>query len=429
MLKLSLLAFLLLAAPADPCAIPQTSAVDTIARAIASGIGRIPRGATVATVALESDEAAPRASELSTLVVEQVAGRLGLAYERSPVTAEEALQSKPPGVILLRPRIERGRLRVTADAHAVPTTIWDRATKLERGPVAHAHAQAAIDAEIRAYLAPLGLGEPAVARFEGADPDIKAIACGDLDGDGETDVITMNRERILRVRLAEGQVKRLLEARWDELAPIAPVPLRDPLGFLTIANGHLDAALSDRRGSARLDPHLEPTATLEGKAVPHGGGTACTFLHDLRLSPRLAPCREGDPAPAIADLRHPADAMASTLVVDQAGKARTLVALRKDGTLVLRDGERDSFIARTGAQIAVGDIDQDGEAELVSTIDTLAPKQDAVELRSLDRGTVKLRRRVPVPTGVEAVAICPPDRPAAPAPVVVATAGELWVIR
>src|SRR5690606_19411170 len=125
----------------------------------------------------------------------------------------------------LTPKIERGRLLVAADAYPVPRTVWARARTLAPSPVAHAHAQAPLDAEVRSFLKPLGFEEPQVARYEGADPDVLALACGDLDGDGAADLVSLTRQRLLAVRLRAGKVERLREVRWEDLAPIAPVPL------------------------------------------------------------------------------------------------------------------------------------------------------------------------------------------------------------
>ena len=46
----------------------------------------------------------------------------------------------------------------------------------------------------------------------------------------------------------------------------------------------------------------------------------------------------------------------------------------------------------------------------------------------LPSGTVQRRYRLPVPSGIDALAMCPPDGPKT-APLVVATADELWVVR
>ena len=215
------------------------------------------------------------------------------------------------------------------------------------------------------------------------------------------------------------------------------MPLRQPIGFASIVEGptaaqprgYLDVSISDRAGSLRLDAELAVIRKMKGKAVPHGTTTACTWINDLLLGEKAVACSERGPSPALTDLKHRTDAMASAHVIGVDGTGATLVALRKDSTLVLRDARGDKIIGRVGAQIARGDIDQDGAPEVVTAIDTLAPRFDAVEVRTLHTtGTVERRFKVAVPGGVQALALCPPDGPRR-APVVVATKGELWVLR
>jgi hypothetical protein len=351
-----------------------------------------------------------------------------------PVTRDEARERAKDvhGFVYLEVAIAGGRLRVTADAYPVPRTVWSKARAAKPGPVAHAQAHAPIDAEVRGYLEPLGFeAAPKVTKYEGADPDILALACGDLDGDGGNELVTMTRQRVLSVRLSDAKVQRVSEAKWDDLAPIASVPLREPFGFATIVEqgGYLDVSITDREGSVRLDGALSLVKEMKGKAVPHGRATACAGIGQLLLGKTMRACGEDEPPPAIADVRHKTDAIASAFVVGKSGVGKTTIALRKDSSLIVRAGDEDKVIARVGAQLAIGDMDQDGTPEVVSTMDTLAPKFDVVEIRTVYlRGTVKRRLALRAPKGVRAVAVCPPDGPAR-APVVVATGTEIWVIR
>jgi len=83
-----------------------------------------------------------------------------------------------------------------------------------------------------------------------------------------------------------------------------------------------------------------------------------------------------------------------------------------------------------GAQLAVGDLDQDGDPELLGSIDTLNAADDAVVVKTWRRATGKIeeRLRIPAAAGVRAIGVCPPDGPGR-APFVVATADEIWVVR
>lgn len=423
--------------PKPVCPAVSRSAIDAVSRAIAAGVGKAPPKARVFVAPLVSDAKAPRGDALLEKLAEQVAGRLGTHVEHAgePVSLAEARERARDvrGFLHLEVAITRGRLRVTADAYPVPRSVWAKARAARPGPVAHAQAHAPIDAEVRGYLEPLGFeATPHVAKYTGADPEILALACGDIDGDGESELVTMTRQRVLEVRLVGTEVAPIAEAKWDALAPIAPVPLREPFGFATIVEGpvgYVDVSLTDRAKSVRLDGELGLLAALDGTAVPHGGVTACTGVKDLRLGTSRAACAPSDAPPPPVDVRHPTDALASMFVIGPDGTGRPAVALRKESTLIVRDDDGDKIIARVGAQLAMGDVDQDGAPEVLSSIDTLAPKRDAVEVRSiLPRGTVKKRMTLPVPSGVRAVAVCPPDGPRR-APLVIATGSEIWVVR
>src|SRR5262249_35060663 len=110
------------------------------------------------------------------------------------------------------------------------------------------------------------------------------------------------------------------------------------------------------------------------------------------------------------------------------------------GALEVRDDRGHRVGEPTvGAQLAIGDLDQDGEPEIITSLDTLNPMEDAVVVRSWSRVAVsaaqpavtpKLREvlRFPVASGVRAIAVCPPDGPGR-APFVVATSDEILVVR
>ncbi|HZO14031.1 MAG TPA: hypothetical protein VFB62_12255 [Polyangiaceae bacterium] len=413
--------------------------MDTLARAAASALGRIPDGTVIASAALESSEPAPRGNALTALILEHVAGRLGARVDPEARSVEDARKRarRAPGIVLLRPRIAQGRLHLGADVYASRRTVWTRARAPQSGPVAHAYVQAPIDAEVRSYLEPIAFEAPRVSKYREADPDIVALACGDLDGDGGAELLTMTRSRVLSVKLRDGKVARLREARWEELAPIAPVPLRQPLGFVTIVEpahaaqgtGYVDASLTDRSGSVRLDADLKLLRRMPFKALPVAHATGCTWVVDLLLGEELLACDSGDPPIAEGKLRHRSDAFASTFATTRAGEGRTVFAMRRDGAVVVKQRAEDVVVGRAGAQLAVADLDQDGDVEIMSTMDVLAPRFDALEVRTLlASGTVKTRYKLPVPTGVQAVAACPSDG-AGPRPVVLASQGEIWVVR
>jgi hypothetical protein len=99
----------------------------------------------------------------------------------------------------------------------------------------------------------------------------------------------------------------------------------------------------------------------------------------------------------------------------------------------LRALGKTSSLPHAGAQIALADLDQDGSPEVITAVDVL-PKppgdvDDALVITTLaPDGSLRERSRTPVPTGVRAIAACPPEGGGSGS-VVVATPGELWIVR
>ena len=426
---------------AAPFVQPRSS-VESLVRSLASGLARGPAKVLVASAPLESDAAMLRAEALVAQLTRQLAGRLSGTAESlataAPLTAARQRAVSARGLIYLQPRIAAGKLHVSADGYLIPATVWARARAPKPGPVVHSHAVAPLDAELRSYMKPIPFSEPSVAKYDGADPGIVALGCGDLDGDGASDLVTMTRSRVLQVRLREGKVVRVREVGWAKLAPVAHVPMRQPMGFATIVPAHgsasgsayLDVAITDRASSVRLDAELRTIAKLPGMAVPAGRATGCTAVYDHSLGVRLAACAKTDPSPELSLLRRRSDAMAAGHLGKANGAGLPLALLRSKGAAYLREPNgKETMLGRVGAQLAVGDLDQDGAPEVATTMDVLSRRYDALAVRTLlQSGTVKPRYRLRVPSGIDALAMCPPDGPGR-APLVLATGKQLWVFR
>ena len=100
----------------------------------------------------------------------------------------------------------------------------------------------------------------------------------------------------------------------------------------------------------------------------------------------------------------------------------SVVSLRDDAGKSVR-------LEPAGAQLAVGDLDGDGQPEVLSSADTLDPGADALVVHTWqDNGALVERYRIGVPGGVRAIAVCPPESAQLSA-VALATPGEVWVIR
>jgi hypothetical protein len=263
------------------------------------------------------------------------------------------------------------------------------------------------------------------------EPSPVAIGCGDLDADGSLELVLVGRHRLSVGRVRAGRFVASTTKSWSELSPLSRAPLREPIGSVAIAPGlHLDVGISDRLDTLRLSPELAPRAKL-GRRLPWPGG-GCAHLVGLNVQPVIEPCAPGDPAPGLNRLDRPADALAGAHVVAKNGVSRLIRAERifNEPTALLRDDAgRSARVEGVGAQLALGDLDGDGQPELVSGSDVLDPAGDALVVRTWQHdGRIVERQRLAVQTGVRALAVCPPDSAGLSA-IALATSGAVWIVR
>jgi hypothetical protein len=435
---------------------PAATAIGRVAEALAGALSQAQVRTLVAAAPLKSDAEAPRGAQLAAVVAAQVAGRRGpgshARAEPLPLAAAREAARGDAALLYVTVEVAAGKLRAAADVYPVPRSVWARIRNPEPGPIAHAFAEAPLDAEVRSYLAPVPLVSAIPLRARNFEGDVVALACGDLDQDGAPEIVAVSRRRVTTLRLRGGRVQILASRPFSELAPVAPAPLREPIGFASLVaavtmgspagtpSAYVDVGLTDRARSVRLGGDLRTIATFAGIAVPDGAASACTRLPALVITGPIGPCQPGDPPPLSPSIGGQYDAFASTRLVSAGGKPYTVWAGREHGVLELRDDAgHKGAVDGAGAQIAVGDLDQDGDPEILSSLDTANPLDDAVVVRAWSRAApiplgagpaARLREitRIPAAAGVHALAVCPPDGPRA-APFVVATADEIWVVR
>ncbi|MFO0756484.1 MAG: hypothetical protein U0359_08335 [Byssovorax sp.] len=445
------------APPAPAPARPERAAIARVAADLVRDLGATPARVLVAGGPLTTDIPSPRAAQLVALVASQIAGRRGggahVRPEPSTLAAARAAAAGDSALVYIAVEIAQGKLRVTADVYPVPRSVWARVRDPEPGPVAHAFAQAPIDAEVRSFLDPIPIVAAHVDRARNFEGDVVALACGDLAQDGGLQIVAVSRRRVTALRLREGRVIPLVSRNWPDLSPVAPAPLREPIGFATMLDpgivplpkgaplpaelpAFVDVGITDRARSVRLDGALQIASSFPGVAVPDGEISACTRLSALTITGAIGPCAPGDLPPHGTTIGGQYDAFASARLVTARGQPFTVWAGRERGVLEVRDDAgRKLAVEVTGAQLAVGDLDQDGEPEILSSLDTQNPMEDAVVVRSWARtanvpaaARFKEILRIPAAAGVRALAVCPPDGPGR-APFAVATADEIWVVR
>ena len=398
-------------APSGECTRGSGPALGEIACEIARSLGDRARHSLVVAVPATGDGAlAPRA-ELGTRLAELVAGAIGREAsgwpKPEPPERITLLPWKTRPLVLLRPHVEGDRVRVSADLIASYPRLWQRLRREKLGPAAHAVVERGIDGEVRAYLPRIPLAASNVHRASGSDPDVIALACGDIDRDGSPEIATIGRRRIALGRLAGGVFRPFVSRAFGELAPIAPAPFREPIASAWVPEpGVLEVGTTDRARALRLDGKLAKIRELDVRLPwPGGGGLATSEIGDT------------------------VDAIAGATLVTRSGETRRVRAERRpDGTVKLSDGKRSAELERIGAQLAVGDLDGDGEPELVASLDTLDATTDAVVVYSWQEGRKPVERlRIAAPGGVRALALCP-ARATQMAPIAIAVGDALWVV-
>jgi hypothetical protein len=405
-----------------------------VAQEGALSLGQAPASSVVVAAPIVSDQPLGRADDLALRIAALVAGRIGATARAHPQVAQlataRAIAGRASALVYVQAEIARGDLRATIDVYPSMANGWDRIRNPLPSPTAHAFATAKIDAEVRAYLVPLLLEQASIHRARQDEGDVLAVACGDVDGDGGNELVLVSRARVAlgRVRRERFVVER--SAAWGTLAPRLQVPMREPLGGAAARVGAVHVGSTDR-GSFALTPDFVGHLALSGIPAPGGDGTVC-----LRPEPSAgafdgAPvdCAiSRDPKPKMAVPSPRFDAFAAARFADRDGRPHAVVVVREpSGKLKLRidDASAPPPDGVFGAQLAAGDLDQDGVPEVATTADG---PDDAITVSSWSVTDARLRLRIPAPAGVRALAMCPAEQDGEPSLVAI-VGGEVWIVR
>jgi len=434
-------------------------ALETVTQGAASALGGLTatlNSSVVVAAPIGADDPAPRGDELALRVAALVAGRLGPGVRAHPQTAQlataRALAGRASALVYVETSIAQGDLRTTIDVYPPMANAWDRIRNPLPSPTGHGFATAKIDAEVRAFLAPLLLESATIDRAHHDEGDVLAAACGDVDGDGGNELVLVSASRVAEGRIRGGRFVPDRTATWDAIGPRSPVPMREPLAGAAIAEGTIDVG-STARGGVRLDADLRLGETLIGMPAWGGDGIVCLMPEPSAGAFDGAPvdCAvRRDPRPAIAVPAPRFDAFAAASVTDVLGHERLVVAVREpSGRVRLKAGEATSAPDLLfGAQLAVVDLDQDGYPELVTSADLSFPgapgnrPEDAIDVASWKTGeagppssiaspaqaVLQRSLHIAAPGGVHALAVCPPEQHGAPTLVAV-VGSEVWLIR
>ncbi len=405
-------------------------ALESLARDAAAGLGAVPQAAIVVAAPLVSDQPAPKGDEIATRIAALTAGKIGGSARPHGQTAQlgiaRAIAGKGGALVFVQVEISKGDVRATVDVYPAMKNAWDRIRNPSPAPTGHAFASAKIDAEVRAFLPSVALEQASVHKAKHAEGDVLAVACGDFGNGVELALVSRARVAVGRIRGDAFAVEHF--APWSALSTRSPAPLREPIGSATFSNGQLYAATTDRAGVS-LSGELAVRSALDGFPVATGDGVACVSSDagaSALTGPAVSCTDRGDAAEILTIPTARFDAVAVATLVSRDGRERPIAAAREpSGKLHVRFGDTSRIVDGAGAQVVVGDLDQDGVAEIVTTSDG---PDDFVRVSSWGATDMKLRRQIAAPAGVRALAICPAEDRGVPALVAV-VGGEIWIVR
>lgn len=409
------------------------TAIVRVATQVANDMGVVPPDTLVAVSPIASDVTLPKSDELANRLAAQIAGRLNAHAHPQPVALSVArgVSGKAASLVFVQLEIAKGELRATADLYQVVSNGWERLRNPLPGPRAHSFISVPIDPEIRTFFPPIVLEQASIHRAKHEEGDVIAVGCGDLDADGGLEIVLASRQRIAVTKIIAGKIEVVKSAPWKELAYAAPVPLREPLGTMTVAHDEIRVGITERYAIG-LDATLTPRRTLSGPPLPgsdacilpapehnayEGAGVNCTL-----------PKAGTKPAELFPMPVNRFDAAASLEI-----NGSTFLAARdpSNGKMKLRRTEGsgkpiDQTIEQTGAQVALADLDLDGVPEIAFSGDFA--ETDALMIWSWKGAHLQQRLRVATKEAVRAMAACPPEEKGVPA--LVAVVGpEVWLVR
>jgi hypothetical protein len=391
------------AAPVD-CQ-PNAGSLSRIGCGLVQQLGSGARGASVAIVELKSDRPLPNPDALRERVQTAVTSALGAA-------------GGGPSKLRVELRIEKvgGVLRASAELRRA-VGLWRRLRHDKPQSEAHGFVEVPLDAELRALIPPPPLVVSEALRIKSPERGIVALACGPLAEDGGQELALVSRSTVRVGRIQNEAFVERARASWSALSPVASAPLREPIGSAEITErGTLRVGLSDRRDGLELSRDLVVTSRFEAQLPVPGGG--CSPRSALGVVATNAAC-----APRAASVS------TATIMDALAGwNGAWLGRAPESGNLLAGAGAPVPSGARVGAQLALGDADGDGAPELGYSADTLDATKDRLTFVTL-QGNKPVRRFELAAPGISAIAICQRREGPAMAPVVVATADELWLLR
>jgi hypothetical protein len=414
----------------------SASAIDESAQEAQKAL-QVPAGALVIAAPLVTDTLVAKSDALALRIAAAVARGMPQVHVQDaplPIAAARVAAARSSALVYVQAELAGGELRITVDVYLVERNRWRRLRGGSSPAASHAFAKAPLDPELRSYLPPILLEQWKTTRARVDEPNVLAVACGDLNGDGGNELVLVTDRKVLIGRLRDGRFASEREQRWSELAPRVPVPFREPVATAVIDRlAHQIWAGHSDRGGVQLGAELALVNRFAGLPLlvtASRTGICAMQLPELGLfASDVRPCVSGQgsaPASAASSAFALGRFDAGVLLEDTEPGTYLLAAARDaQGRLRNYRGNSVQVLDNVGSQLAVADLDQDGEPEIAYVTDTA---EDAIVVASVGRDRVRQRLRIVAPAGVKALAACPPEARGSSALVAI-VGSEVWLAR
>ena len=418
----------------DPACERESTAIARTACLLGNPLQGQADAALIVAAPAAGDDRVALPARVTERLAQLIAAKLGSAARAHAaplaLAVAERVAGSARGLIYLGVSLHRDRLEVSADVYVGAGHFWQRLRSPGLRSKSHAFASSPLDLELRALFPAIPLVVTRVDKATLAERDVVGLACGDVRGDGSSEIATVGRRKVQVGRLEHGRFAARASLNWAEFSAVAPSPLREPIAAGSLVQpGRLWVGSSDRADALELSGELHVDHKWHGLMPWPGGG--CTRRMGLGYDGKSQACPGATSTPSV-DFRTPVDAFATRSLSNQSGQAHTLRVARavgSDSARVLDSLHPEVLVPDVGAQLAIGDLDEDGQPEIVTSSPRLDRKSDQLVVRTLtDSGQLRERLRLAVPSGIDALAICPGDGRVM-APLALVTGDGLWVIR
>lgn len=387
----------------------------------------------IGTKALETLRQEIRRNVAATVPLAKIHAKEALSPRDARTRARQA--SLP--LVLLSPAIKSGELFLDVTVTKWPLKFWRRALAPEG--VRTEALRVRVGAESLRHLFPVAkdvVTGSSIVKSPLSAP--VAIACGDIDGDGQRDLAVVGRHLIVLGELYPDSFKEKARQTWQDLSAVHGAPLRAPLAAARIERGLLTVGLSDRTHTVHLGSALQVVGkSPRGYPLPGGrclsffpaGGLGREFDCQLPLKSVTAP-----PAPSPRAGEQLLDAYSNSTHQPKTGifgSVTTSLTLGSSVAAIELALPSEQLVQLTlpgtGSALVSGDLDGNGTVEIISSSDSPPDSKDRLRVHTVRAG--KLEKLAEIETSaIAALALCPFDGEN-PLTLVMATAEELWILK